>query len=104
MDDLEKVQAQIAELLKKAEELTVQKKPAIIEDIRAKITAYGITARDLGFGHMSSKGEPKTSSMAGSTVAPKYQHQGKTWTGRGRQPKFIADYVASGGFLDDLKI
>lgn len=102
MDDLEKVQSQIAELLRKAEELTIQKKPAIIDDIKAKIQAYGITARELGFGD---KGVVvRSSSMAGSTVPPKYRLHDKTWTGRGRQPKFIEEYIASGGTLDDLRI
>jgi len=28
----------------------------------------------------------------------------KTWTGRGRQPKWAEDHVAGGGKLEDLKI
>lgn len=28
----------------------------------------------------------------------------KTWTGRGRQPKWAEDHIAGGGKLDDLKI
>lgn len=28
----------------------------------------------------------------------------KTWTGRGRQPKWAEDHISGGGKLDDLKI
>lgn len=40
--------------------------------------------------------------MAGTTVPIKYKHGDLTWSGRGRQPKFVQDYVASGGKLEDL--
>lgn len=99
MDELERVQAQIAELARKAEELLQQKKPSVIEDIKVKIKAYGITAKDLGF--LEKK---PVSSMAGTTVPPKYRLGDLTWTGRGRQPQFIEEYIAQGGTLEDLLI
>lgn len=97
MDDLEKVQAQIAELQRKADELLHQKKAAVIEDVKAKIKAYGLTAKDLGF-------VGKSSSKAGTTVAIKYRYGEHSWTGRGRQPKFVVDYIAAGGKLEELEI
>ncbi|WP_417725818.1 H-NS family nucleoid-associated regulatory protein [Salipiger sp.] len=39
--------------------------------------------------------------------APKYRHPEKasvTWTGRGRQPNWVKEHVASGRRLDDLLI
>ena len=97
MDDLEKLQAQIADLQRKAEDLLIQKKAAVAEEVRAKIKAYGLTPKDLGFG-------VKGAGKAPSTVAIKYRHGDLTWTGRGRQPKFIVDYIAAGGQLDDLAV
>ena len=99
MDELEQLQAQIAELQKKADELANQKKSVVVEEMKAKIKAYGISAKDLGFFDVKVS-EPKKV----STVAVKYRHGDYTWTGRGRQPKWIGEYVANGGNLDDLLV
>lgn len=102
MDDREKVQAQMAELARKAEELIAQKKPAVIEEVKAKITAYGITALELGFGK---KASPLSKNpLAGIPVPIKYKLNEHTWTGRGRQSQFVVDYIANGGKLEDLEI
>ena len=101
MSDLEKVQAQIAELNKKAAELIAQNKPAVIEDIQAKMQAYGITSKDLGLsvGTLAVK-----SSQAGVPVPIKYRQGEHTWSGRGRQPKWVEDYIKSGGKLEELVV
>lgn len=104
MDDLEKVQAQILDLKKKAEELILQKKPAVIEDIKTKITAYGISARELGFGGAAVSKTHSTNPLAGIPVPAKYKLHDLTWSGRGRQPKFVMDYIEQGGKLEDLEI
>ena len=96
MDDLEKVQAEIAELQRKAADLTAKKRPGIIEDIKAKMLAYGITAQDLS---SAKRGTTKVSS-----IPTKYKHGDLTWSGRGRQPKFVQDYISSGGKLEDLSV
>lgn len=102
MDDLEKVQAQIADLMKKADELTAQKKPTVIEEIKSKISAYKITSEELGFGK---KASPLSKNpLAGIPVPIKYKLDKDTWTGRGRQPQWVVDYIAKGGKLEDLEI
>ncbi|MEB3421606.1 H-NS family nucleoid-associated regulatory protein [Salipiger marinus] len=43
----------------------------------------------------------------GSKGAPKYAHPenpSKTWTGRGRKPKWVEEHLAAGGDLDTLAI
>ena len=95
MDELEKLQAQIAELQRKAEEISFQKKATVIEELKSKIRAYGLTPKDLGF-------TGKTSSKAGTSVAVKYRQGDHAWSGRGRKPKFVEDHIASGGKLEDL--
>lgn len=43
----------------------------------------------------------------GSKAAPKYAHPEnptKTWTGRGRKPKWVEEHLAAGGDLSDLAI
>lgn len=49
----------------------------------------------------------KSKGGAGKKVQPQYQNpddNSKTWTGRGRQPKWIADGLASGKSLENFKI
>lgn len=94
MDELEQLQQQIAEMQKKAEALQQERKAHVVAEIKAKIKAYGLTVKDLGLGNA-----PKE-----SNVAAKYTLNGQTWSGRGRQPRFISEYVESGGNLDDLLI
>lgn len=95
MDELQRIQAEIAQLQKQAEDMIAQRKAAIIEEIRGHIKAFGITAKDLGF---SDKGPAKI------VVPVKYRFHDQTWTGRGRQPKWVDDYLASGKSLEDILV
>lgn len=101
MDELELIQQQIAELTKKAEELAIQKKQPVIDEIKAKLKAYGITAKDLGLVEIvvaQSVDKPK------KPVAIKYRSGENTWTGRGMKPKWVVKFVEDGGKLEDLAV
>lgn len=97
MDDLEKIQAQILDLQRKADDLVQHKKAEVILDIKAKIKAYGLTFKDIGLSEKS----PNRNTQP---VAVKYKHGEFTWTGRGRKPKFVEDYLAGGGTLEELLV
>ena len=58
-----------------------------IAKIRALMTEHGLTVADLSEARASGKSAAK-----GTKVAPKYRdpETGKTWTGRGVAPKWIA--------------
>lgn len=99
MDELEKIQQQIEELQKKAHEIQQQKKSAVLEEVRAKIKAYGLTAKELGFG-----GVEKTEDKRSQPVPIKYRSGEQTWTGRGRKPKWLEVYLANGGKLEDIAV
>lgn len=101
MDDLEQLYKQISELQSKAKDLAEKKKEPIIEDIKSKIKLYGITARDLGFGTSTTSSEIKAKK---APVAVKYRHDENTWTGRGKRPLWIADYLANGGKIEELLV
>lgn len=57
-----------------------------VERVRAIIAEYGLTEAEVFGGY---RGKAKT---AGAKVAPKYRdpQTGKTWTGRGKPPSWIA--------------
>lgn len=95
MDDLEKIHAQIAKLQQEADVLTSKQKTSVIEDIKSKIRAYGITSKDLGL---------NSGSKAHSSVPPKYKQGAATWSGRGRQPRWVVEHLEKGGSLDELLV
>jgi DNA-binding protein H-NS len=52
-------------------------------------------------------GGKKQKKAGGQKVEARYRNPGdnnQTWTGRGRQPKWIADGIAGGKSLDDFRI
>lgn len=52
-------------------------------------------------------GTRKPSKMAGSKVAPKYRNpanESETWSGRGKQPRWLAAYTAQGRALEEFRI
>lgn len=57
-----------------------------VTKIRALMTEHGLNMEDIGTGK-----KPKKVKREGS-VAPKYRGpDGKTWTGRGRQPSWVGE-------------
>lgn len=93
------LQQQIKQLQQQAEELKKVELDGVIAELKSKIQQYGITARELGIASTSTR-------KAGgrSEVAPKYRKGEETWSGRGRQPKWVAEHIASGGKIEDLAI
>jgi DNA-binding protein H-NS len=72
------------------------------EQILAIAQEAGISVADL-----LAKTKRKVKNNNGQKVNPKYQNPAdgsQTWTGRGRQPRWIAEGVASGKALDDFRI
>lgn len=53
------------------------------------------------------KGKRGPSKMAGAKVAPKYRNPdnaSETWSGRGKQPRWLQAYTSAGRVLDDFLI
>ncbi len=127
-----KLQAQIEKLQKEAESVKKRELAETILNIKKAIQIFGLTAADLGLaeggsgkrgreavkGKISSdrattgkpRGRPTNSKVRKSDkrsiVAPKYRDSatGITWTGRGKQPKWLSAAISSGKTLEDFKI
>jgi DNA-binding protein H-NS len=84
----EEIQAKIADLQAQAEVAKREEKQQAIDMARTMISAYGITARDLGL-DKAPKG--KAGPKPGAKIAAKYRDplSGATWSGRGKTPKWI---------------
>jgi DNA-binding protein H-NS len=118
MGNLIDIQSQIEKLQKQAADIRSREFNATVQDILAKMAAFGITVKDLEAARKKApKGRAKPAGKAaggrraakksggGSAVAPKYRGPGgETWSGRGLMPRWMAALVAAGRTKDEFAI
>ena len=102
--DLRALQDQVAKQLKVSAEQDVSKAREEIHSIakRAGISLQELLAVSLG--KKSSKGSPP---KAAGKVRVQFRNpsdEGQQWTGRGRQPKWVKEWLAGGKSMDDLRV
>jgi DNA-binding protein H-NS len=127
------LKSQIKKLQKEAEILRKRERAETIANIKRAIDAFDLTAKDLGLvasvrrrrksgarsttitkrtntnrSSRSAKraGDKSTAMDKRSVVAPKYRDAstGTTWTGRGKQPKWLVEALKAGRKMEDFKI
>jgi DNA-binding protein H-NS len=97
--ELRALQDQVKQALKDRE---LEEQVKAREQILAIAQNAGISLQDL----LSSQPRSKVSAPK-AKVAVRYRHPSDAslqWTGRGRQPKWIQDWVASGQSLDAVRV
>lgn len=97
----------IAELKDLQQEIAIEmelrgkeERQKLVQEFRDRAKALGISLEDLMAGQ---KAKPR----AAGKVAAKYANpadKNQTWTGRGKQPRWVAEHVAAGKTLEDLKV
>ena len=90
-------------LLAQAEQVRKQELAAVIQDIKAKMKEFGLTASDLGG---AATGAKKSSGKSKSDAPAKYRGpNGELWAGGlGRKPQWVAAILAEGKSLDQFLI
>jgi DNA-binding protein H-NS len=86
------------------EEKKKSERVAVLEEVKAMVAKAGMTLDEVIGNTKSGK---RASRGPGKSVAPKYRNPAnasETWTGRGRQPKWVADYVSKGHSLSSIQI
>lgn len=112
MTNLIDIQSQIEKLQKQANDIKAKEFSSTVQDILAKMQAFGITVKDLQTAKPAKAGKaakggrgrpagavkaPKAAKKASNPVAAKYKGpNGETWSGRGLMPKWMATLVAAG--------
>lgn len=118
MSNLIDIQSQIEKLQKQANEVKAREFDKTVQDILAKMQAFGITAKDLqapkGRGTKGKAKAAKTSAApkvatakkkTASPVLAKYRGpNGESWSGRGLMPKWMSALVAQGKTKEDFAI
>ncbi|MEY4884177.1 MAG: hypothetical protein RIS34_2031 [Pseudomonadota bacterium] len=119
MSNLIEIQSQIEKLQKQAGEIKAREFDKTVQEILAKMSAFGIALKDLQPGKTrGSKARAKTQAAAKSAVgkgkkkekstavvAAKYRGpNGETWSGRGLTPRWLAALVAQGQSKEEFAI
>ena len=101
------LKAQAEKLMQQAEALRLKERAEVIAQIQEQISAFELTASDLGFSRASSGAVRKARKSPAKSVpaAVKYRNaQGETWSGgRGRKPNWVLEVVNSGGDLEKFR-
>lgn len=120
MSNLIEIQSQIEKLQKQANDIKTREFDKTVQDILAKMIAFGITFKDLQSGKAGkSRGRKANtgatslkpsaakskSKKAATAVAAKYRGpNGETWTGRGLMPRWMSALVGQGRTRDEFAI
>ena len=102
---IREAEAIVNELRKKLEDERKGQRLQAIASAKELIKTHGLSAADLGLnGKGASAKRPVDDKRA--VVAAKYQdhESGKTWTGRGKSPAWLAAQLAAGYSKDDFLI
>lgn len=103
MATLAAIQKQIAELEKKAEAIRRSEVAAAVAQIRSLVERYGLSAADVGLTGKAAKSPKVRANVSARKPAgvPKYQNPktGRTWTGVGKPPAWIAGKKNREAFL-----
>jgi DNA-binding protein H-NS len=99
MASVSELLAQKAALEQQIAEAQRAERSGAVAQVRALMAEHGLTLADLS----SKSASPK---RTGAKVAPKYRDAatGDTWSGRGLQPKWLKQALASGKKIGDFAI
>src|SRR5881628_2916340 len=93
------IQTQIEKLQKQAADIKAREFDSTVQEIRAKMQAFGITVKDLQTVKRGTKGKGK------KDVAPKILGpNGETWSGRGLTPLWLAALLEQGRTKDEFAV
>lgn len=117
MGNLIDIQNQIEKLQKQASEIRTREFDQTVQEIVAKMQAFGISTRDLDLGkRRGAKGKAKAAGAPGKRAAAAVKKvsqpvpakfrgpQGETWSGRGLMPRWLSALVAQGQPKEDFAI
>ncbi len=117
MTKYNQIRVQIAKLEREAESLRRKEIKHVVQQIRRLMAEHNLTLDDLREPRSrkgakkavaaKAKRKPAAKKRRSRASKVKYRSPDKkslTWSGMGRQPKWIAELLASGKTLDDLRV
>lgn len=110
MKNYKQIQQEIARLERQAEKARKAELKGVIQQIKKTMSEHGITIDDLqtaGAGKARKSAGKATAKRKGGKVAAKYRSKtdaSLTWTGRGRKPLWVQEWLDAGNEIDALLI
>lgn len=106
MATYQELKAQQEALNKQIQEVLATERATALTKIQEMVRELNITADQIFPNVSRSSTGKKVGARKGGTVEPKYRNlqTGETWTGRGKQPRWVAALVAAGTPLESLLI
>ena len=95
MSTLTEIQTQIAELQKKAQDIINLERKAVIDDIKAKMTAYNISLEEL-----EKKGKAVKSAPRSPSPIKYRKSETEYWVGRGPKPQWVKAIESAGESIE----
>ena len=102
MSTLQDLLAQKAELERKIQETQKTERQTAISKVRALMAEFGLSVEDLGGG--KSNGAARKSDGTRKAAVKYRDAAGNTWSGRGLQPRWLKEALASGKKLQDFAV
>lgn len=108
MTTLSELEAQIAELTAKADQMRLEQHSKAVADAQAIINSFNLKASELVFSSDNDKAEKsaKSASVKSTKKAEiKYRdNSGNGWSGRGLKPRWLTAELESGKSLSDFLV
>jgi DNA-binding protein H-NS len=99
MSTLTEIQAQIADLQKQAQDIINIERKAVVEDIKAKMTAYNITVEEL-----ERKGKVVKSGPRSPSPIKYKKSETEYWVGRGPKPQWVKAIESAGENIEMYRV
>ena len=103
----EELMQQIAALQEQADQIIAAERGEALEQAKSLVAKFKFTAKELGIAPEVIATEGGKVRKQRAPVEMKYrslEDSNLQWSGRGRQPRWVQDYIAQGGNLEDLVI
>lgn len=104
MSTLQELLAQKAELERQIQETQRHERQAAIEKVRSLMAEFGLSVEDLSGKSAAATGRRKPAEGTRKAAVKYRDAQGNTWSGRGLQPRWLREALASGKTLQDFSV
>lgn len=93
---------QLSEVIREVDQIRRAKESEVRESL---LNEFRERAREMGLSLEAVVGGRQTRSDAGQSLTPKYRGpHGETWSGRGRQPRWLMELEATGHDREEFRI
>jgi len=99
---IEQLEALVADAQKRLSKLRQEKRKHAFQELETAAKQLGLSREDLAARYGNSRTRPRANGAPARYRDP--INPAQTWTGKGRKPQWVQDYLTAGKSLEDLEI